>query len=240
VRAREAWLIEQAAWARAEWSEATTGFDAPRLMEAARIASSWGWHLMAVASASRAEVFDDFDLLYPRPYERELSGAARRVQLPAEWVWGVLRQESLYDPRARSSANALGLLQLLPATARTVARKEGLDAPGEQGLFDPATNLLLGTAYLRQQYDTFGGRFVLVLGAYNAGPNAVRRWLPDDAREADVWIENVPFNETRSYIQRIVWHSTVFGWQASGKPQRITPWLAPISAALARRADGQG
>lgn len=232
VRAREAWKIDQRSWARLEWNEATRGFDPGRLIEAARVASSWGWHLQAVATSTRAEVFDDFELLYPRPYAAELKGAAERAGLPAEWVWGVLRQESLYDTRARSSANALGLLQLLPATARAVARRNGLDAPGEEGLFDPSTNLLLGTAYLREQFETFGGRFVLVLGAYNAGPNAVRRWLPAAPMETDVWIENVPYNETRSYIQRIVWHSTVFAWDASGKPQRITPWLTPISADL--------
>ena len=233
VRAKEAWRIEQLSWARGEWNEATKNFDPVHLLEAARVASSWGWHLQAVATATRAEIFDDFDLLYPRPYAAELTGAAKRVQLPAEWVWGVLRQESLYDPRARSSANALGLLQLLPETARNVARRNGFDKPSEADLFDPTTNLLLGTAYLREQFDTFGGRFVLVLGAYNAGPNAVRRWLPPQPMETDVWIENVPFNETRTYIQRIAWHSTVFGWEASGKPQRMTPWLTPISANLA-------
>jgi len=233
VRAKEAWKIEQLPWARAEWNEATKNFDAAHLLEAARVASAWGWHLQAVASSTRAEVFDDFDLLYPRPYAAELTGAAKRAKLPPEWVWGVLRQESLYDPRARSSANALGLLQLLPETARAVARRNGFDKPTEESLFDPSTNLLLGTTYLREQFETFGGRFVLVLGAYNAGPNAVRRWLPAQPLETDVWIENIPFNETRTYIQRIAWHSTVFGWEASGKPQRMKPWLTPISADLA-------
>lgn len=238
VRAREAWRIDQLAWARSEWNEATKDFDDAHLLEAARVASSWGWHLQAVATSSRAEVFDDFALLYPRPYADELRGAAKRAKLPAEWVWGVLRQESLYDPRARSSANALGLLQLLPATARAVARRNDLDTPSEQDLFDPATNLLLGTTYLREQFDSFGGRFVLVLGAYNAGPNAVKRWLPAAPLDTDVWIENVPYNETRNYIQRIVWHSTVFGWEASGnKPQRITSWMTPISADLAPVSD---
>lgn len=236
VRAREAWRIDQAAWARSEWNDATAGLDPARLLDAARIASSWGWHLMAVATATRAEVFDDFALLYPRPYQAELTAAARRADLPPEWVWGVLRQESLYDPKARSGANALGLLQILPATARAVARRNGFETPSDASLYDPQTNLKLGTAYLREQVETFGGRFVLVLGAYNAGPNAVRRWLPAEPLETDVWIENVPFNETRSYIQRIVWHSTVFAWQASRKPQRITAWLVPISADLTQIA----
>lgn len=232
LRAREAYRIGQPAWARSEWNQASAGFDPPRLLEAARFASSFGWHLQAVASATRAEIFDDFELLYPRPYEAEVTRNARRMQLPAEWIYGVLRQESLYDPRARSSADALGLLQLLPATATLVARRGGLPAPMRADLFDPALNLQLGAAYLREQFDTFGGRFVLVLGAYNAGPNAVRRWLPPEPLDTDVWIENVPFNETRSYIQRIVWHSTVFAWRASGQAQRLSAWLTPISSDL--------
>ncbi len=238
IRTREAWLIEQSAWARSEWNEATADLDAVHLLEAARLASDWGWHLMAVATATRAEVFDDFDLLYPRPetYRNDLVESARAVDLPPEWVWSVMRQESLYEPRARSAANARGLLQLLPATARNVARRHGLATPSIEDLFDPPTNLRLGTAYMREQYERFGARFVLVLGAYNAGPNAVLRWLPEAPMDADVWIENVPYNETRTYIQRIVWNSTVFGWKAGGEPQRITPLLTPIPPATGTMA----
>lgn len=238
IRAREAYLVEQPAWARAEWAEATQGFDPPRLLGAARLAAGWGWMVQAVGTATKAEVFDEFELLYPRPYEAEVSGAAKRVRLPAEWVYGVMRQESLYDPRARSSAGALGLLQLLPETARAVARRGGLDPPTPASLFIPSINVLLGAAYLREQFEAFGERFVLVLGAYNAGPNAVRRWLPESPLDADVWIENVPFNETRNYIQRIVWNSVVFGWKASGRPQRVTRWLAPISSDFSAAISG--
>lgn len=234
VRTREAWLIDQPHWARSEWNEVTADLDAAHLLEAARIASGWGWHLLAVATASRAQVYDDFDLLYPRPetFRADLIRAAQAVDLPPEWVWSVMRQESLYDPRARSAANARGLLQLLPSTARLVARRNGWPAPATEDLFHPPTNLRLGTAYLREQVERFGGRFVLVLGAYNAGPNAVRRWLPERPMDTDVWIENVPYNETRTYIQRIVWNSTVFGWKASGEGQRITALLTPIAAGI--------
>ncbi|HKY93364.1 MAG TPA: transglycosylase SLT domain-containing protein [Nevskiaceae bacterium] len=240
VRAREAFLVDQPAWARLEWNEATTGFEGPRLMEAARLAASWGWYLQAVAMATKAEVFDDFDLLYPRPYDREIADGAKRAGLPMEWLYAVLRQESLYDPRARSSADALGLLQLLPETARGVARRHDLPSPTREDLFDPPTNVQLGAAYLREQADTFGGRFILALGAYNAGPNAVRRWLPSTPMEADVWIENVPYNETRNYIQRIVWHTTVYGWKTQNKAQRVTALMAPIGIAPSTAAPGAG
>ena len=229
TRMREAWLIEQKSWAINEWKDMLVDRSPEQLMDIARVISGWGWHLMAVATSTQAKVFDDFELLYPRPYADALQRAAKEQGLPPNWVWGVLRQESLFDPRARSSANARGLLQLLPSTARNVARRNGYPNHSVEDLYDPDTNLRLGTAYLREQRETFGGRFVLVLGAYNAGPGAVKRWLPDTPMETDVWVENVPYNETRSYIQRIIWHSTVFGWEASGEPQRITPWLTPIS-----------
>ncbi len=232
VRVREAMRVEQKSWAITEWKEHIENKSPQQIIEIARVLSDWGLHLLAVASATQAKVFDDYELLYPRPFKHELAGAAKRVNLPEHWVWGVLRQESLYEANARSSANARGLLQLLPTTARHVARRNGFPQPTLDDLNDPATNLLLGTAYLREQFDTFGGRFVLVLGAYNAGPGAVRRWLPEQPLETDVWVENVPFNETRSYIQRIIWHSTVFGWQSTGKAQRITNWLTPISSDL--------
>jgi soluble lytic murein transglycosylase len=238
VRAREAFLIDQPVWARAEWSDAVQGFDAPRVLEAARLAASWGWYLQAVAMATKAEVFDDFDLLYPRPYDREIADGAKRSGLPPEWLYGVLRQESLYDPRARSGADALGLLQLLPETARAVARRNDLPIPTRDDLFDPPTNVRLGAAYLREQADTFGGRFILALGAYNAGPNAVRRWMPSAPMEADVWIENIPFNETRNYIQRILWHTTVYGWKTQNKAQRVTAMMAPIGITAATAAPG--
>ena len=232
ARMREAWLIEQKSWAISEWKALIEARSPPQLIDIARVISGWGWHLMAVATSTQAQVFNDFELLYPRPYARELEQAAREQGLPANWVWGVLRQESLFDKRARSSANARGLLQLLPATARNVARRNGWPRPSLEDLYQPETNLRLGAAYLREQRENFGGRFVLVLGAYNAGPGAVKRWLPSAPLETDVWVENVPYNETRAYIQRIIWHSTVFGWQASGKPQRISRWLTPISADL--------
>jgi soluble lytic murein transglycosylase len=190
--------------------------------------------------ATKAEVFDDFDLLYPRPYDREIADGAKRAGLPPEWLYGVLRQESLYDPRARSGADALGLLQLLPETARAVARRNDLPIPTRDDLFDPPTNVRLGAAYLREQADTFGGRFILALGAYNAGPNAVKRWLPTGPMEADVWIENVPYNETRNYIQRIVWHQTVYGWKTQNKTQRVTALMAPIGIVPATEGTSPG
>jgi soluble lytic murein transglycosylase len=89
----------------------------------------------------------------------------------------------------------------------------------------------LGAAYLRELRDKFGGSLLLALGAYNAGPNAVARWIPQKPVDADVWMENIPYTETRNYIQKIIWHITVFGWKESGQPQDLAPLLKPVGGA---------
>ncbi|MGH8457639.1 MAG: lytic transglycosylase domain-containing protein, partial [Stenotrophobium sp.] len=132
------------------------------------------------------------------------------------------------DAQAVSRANAYGLLQLLLPTAREVARRWKQPTPSIDDLFRPEVNVPLGAAYLRELRDKFDGRYILALAAYNAGPKAVARWLPDTTQDADIWIENIPFNETRSYIQRIVWHVAVFGWRETGKAQDVSDLLQPV------------
>jgi soluble lytic murein transglycosylase len=87
----------------------------------------------------------------------------------------------------------------------------------------------LGAAQLRGLIDKFGGQTAVALAGYNAGPNAARRWLPAKAIDADIWVENIPYNETRAYVQRVLWHSIVFAWLRSGQPQRTESWLARIT-----------
>jgi soluble lytic murein transglycosylase len=202
--------------------------------QAIHLAALWGWHEQAIATAAQLRVFNDYELLYPRPYEKEVRAAARLTNLQPELIYGVLRQESLYRADAISSAGAMGLLQLLPETARRTARhwKRPRPAPGD--LLDPQTNVPLGAAQLRMLIDRFGGQTIVALAGYNAGPNAASRWLPGQSIEPDVWIENIPYNETRTYVQRILWHSTVFTWLRTGEPAKVDTWLArvvPVSQA---------
>ncbi len=96
-------------------------------------------------------------------------------------------------------------------------------------MFDPNVAVVLGAAHLRELVDRFGGQTIVALAAYNAGPNAAARWIPQQPVEADVWIENIPYNETRTYVQRIVWHNLVFRWLKSGEPQKADGWLSPVS-----------
>jgi soluble lytic murein transglycosylase len=174
-------------------------------------------------------VFNDYELLYPAPYEREVRSAARISGIHQELIYSVMRQESLYRPDAMSAAGARGLLQMLPETARRTARAWSQPQPAPDDLFKPAINVPLGAAHLRELIDRFRGQTVVALAGYNAGPRAAARWLPPQSVEPDVWIENIPYNETRNYVQRILWHNVVFGWLRTGEPQKADAWLARVA-----------
>jgi soluble lytic murein transglycosylase len=153
--------------------------------------------------------------------------AAEAAQVSPEMVYGVLRQESLYRVDAVSSAGARGLMQLQPATAQRAARSSKLSLPSID-LFAPSINTILGAARLRQLLDLFDGQTPLALAGYNAGTNAVRRWMPQRPLDSDIWIENIPYNETRGYVQRVLWHSLMFTWLRHQQAQQTRSWLDPI------------
>ncbi len=228
VRARELLLCDLTSEASTEWRVAYETLTLSQQVQAIGLADRWGWHYQAIAAAARQTLFNDYPLLYPRPYDAEVSAAARLTKLPAELIYAVIRQESLYRPDAGSSAGALGLMQLLPSTARRAARRWGLKAPDRAELLQPGVNIPIGAGELRSLLDRFDGQTLLATAAYNAGPGAVRRWLPDSTIENDVWVENIPFNETRAYVQRVAWHSLVFAWLDDRKPRDTASWLGEL------------
>lgn len=230
VRAYELFQLGRKAWAQSEWQAALNLLDREGQMQAAHLAFGWGRFVQGISAAARVAVFDDFSLFYPRPYLELVGHAAQTAGIPAPWIYSVMRQESLFDERAQSKADALGLMQLLLPTAQSVARRWQWPLPSREDLFVPAINIPLGAAYLREMTDRFGGQFLLTLAAYNAGPTAAARWLPTQPMEADIWMENIPFNETRDYVHRILWNVAVFGWLAQGEPQDLSTLLRPVAA----------
>jgi peptidoglycan lytic transglycosylase len=227
-RVRELLAVQLRSEAEAEWSQIFATLQPGEHLAAAQLAHEWAWHDQAVATAARLGLYYDYQFLYPQPYDPEVNAAVKLSGLTADLIYGVMRQETLFRPDAQSAANARGLLQLLPDTARIVARKNNLPIPGEDDLFNPAVNVPLGAVYLKSLVDSFDGQVVLALASYNAGPNAARRWLPANAMESDVWMENIPYNETRNYVQRVLWHSLVFHWLRTDKPLDTRAWLAKV------------
>ncbi len=230
VRARELKRCDMEAPAIAEWRAAYANLAQPQQVQAIGLAARWGWYLQAIAAAAKLRIFDDYDVLYPRPYDPEVRRGASLTGLPPDLIYAIIRQESLYRADARSSAGALGLMQLLPETARRTARAWDLPLKSTASLLQPSINVPLGSAYLRGLYDRNGRQASLAMGSYNAGPGAVRRWLPDAPMAMDIWVENIPYNETRGYVQRVSWHMIVFGWLSDRKPRDVSGWLGTIHA----------
>lgn len=228
VRTRELILCELASEANLEWRVAFDALTPSQQVQAVRLASGWGWHLQAIAAAARLGLFNDYELLYPRPFDAEVRRGVELTGLPTALIYAIIRQESLYRADAASSANALGLMQLLPATAQATARRAGLPPPTRASLLQPAVNVPLGSSFLRYLLDRADGQWPLAVAGYNAGPVAARRWLAATPVETDVWVENIPFNETRAYVQRVHWHTLVFEWLAERKPRDTSGWLGAV------------
>ncbi|HKQ50871.1 MAG TPA: lytic transglycosylase domain-containing protein, partial [Pyrinomonadaceae bacterium] len=147
---------------------------------------------------------DEWDVFYPLAYWDIIEQEARAKRLDPHQVAGLIRQESVFNPHAKSSANAFGLMQLLVPTGASVARKYGIDrAVTAESLYEPRLNIQLGTGYMRDQFDKFG-RIEFVAIAYNAGPGRVPQWRSTLPLEMDEFAEAIPFKETRAYVQGVV------------------------------------
>jgi soluble lytic murein transglycosylase len=200
-------------------------------MQAAKLASRWNWYSRAISTAASVGQFDDLVLRYPLPYQSMFQQFASSASIPPTWAYGVARSESLFMRDARSSAGAIGLMQLMPTTGKTVAKELNVPYSGLHTLTDPRSNIRLGTTYLGQMSERYGGNRVLATAAYNAGPHRVDRWLPVSGnQDARVWIENIPFNETRQYVKRVMAAETIFHWRMTGEIRRMSDELLQVDA----------
>ena len=237
VRARELFLVGLESRGRSEWSAAMRSLSVEEQQQAAILAHRWGWHSRAIATAAMTGDYDDLELRYPLPYRPDFEQFADKARISPTWAYGIARSESLFMRDVRSSAGAIGLMQLMPATGRSVARDLRRPWSGISTLTDPAANIQLGTAYLGRMAERFGGNPVLATAAYNAGPHRVDAWLPAAGPiDARIWIENIPFNETRGYVRRVFAANTIFHWRLTGETRRVSADLVDVvPAADARR-----
>lgn len=230
-RARAWYALSDDRRARVELAWAFAELDADGLEQAALMLHDWGWHQQAIAWLARAGRWDDLELRFPLPHAASFRKAAEQAGIPLTWLHSIARTESLYDPRAVSGAGARGIAQLMPTTAQRVAARQDLPYEGRDTLFDTDTNLMLGAHFLHELLVRFEQRWLFVVPAYNAGPGRIPVWLPEAPLPADIWIENIPFNETRGYIRRALYHYVIIHWRLHGEPGDIGPLLAkPVRA----------
>lgn len=209
---------------RREWYHVSRMFNRDEMVAQARLAYDMEWYFPAIRTISQAQYWDDLDIRFPMAYRSSLVNAAKARDIHPSWAFAVTRQESAFMSDARSGVGATGLMQLMPATAKETAKRFNIPLASQQQVLDPNTNIQLGTAYLSQIYGQFKGNRVLASAAYNAGPGRVRQWLKD-ARHLpfDVWVENIPFDETRQYVQNVLTYSVIYG-QKLNAPQPLVEW----------------
>jgi len=213
VRRAYEWLqVGKRSKAAREWQHGLAGASPEQWQAAAVLASRWQWHDQVIRAAFKANKLDAISDRFPIAFGKTVMKASRQTGLKPSSIWSIIRQESAFNQHAVSYVGAKGLMQLMPKTARNIARKLGM-GKGTPRLFSPAINIRLGSTYLAAQKTRFGN-LALASAAYNAGPHRVSRWLkrtPFDAPEA--WVEAIPFSETRRYVQQVMAFVTVYEWR---------------------------
>ncbi len=207
--------------AKREWMFLLSKLDADERRQAGLLAAMEGWGEYGILALSAPADRQIYQARFPLLQAETLTAQAHANQLDSAFVAGLIRQESAWDPNAVSHANAIGLMQMLPGTAAMTAKSIGFGA--KINLTDPATNLRLGTAHLRLLSEKYAGSPILMTAAYNAGPGAVKKWLDLLYQKyPDLWIETIPYKETREYVSAVLAFSVVYDWRLDGKLQRLS------------------
>jgi len=231
-RAKELFYLARTAEANREWELATENLKQAELLIVAEMLHRWGWHNRAIATLGLAEAWDYLTLRFPLPYRHLVTNFASHYNLDPAWIYAVIRQESLFQSDARSGAGAQGLMQIMPATARKIARELGAHNHSTAVLSRPEHSIRYGSYYLQQNLNKLQNNLTLATAAYNAGPGRIKEWLPGkdkDSLPADIWVELIPFAETRKYVKRVLEYSAVYE-KLLGRPQ--TPMSRRMSTVL--------
>jgi soluble lytic murein transglycosylase len=228
-RAFELYAVELPKLARREWTQALDGADAETLKLAVDLAYRRGWYDRAVFTFNTGDALRYYEQRFPLASQDGLVPQAEEAGIDPSWAYAILRAESAWMSDARSGADARGLMQLLPSTAALVAKRNGLNWGGGDTLYDPITNIKLGTRYLSQMADRFNGAPWLASAAYNAGPGKVDQWL--EARGTltpDVFVATIPYKETREYVARVMSFSVIYDWRQHGNAVALSERMTPI------------
>ncbi len=196
--------------ANREWLWASRNFGDEQLLAAAELAKRNNWLDRAINTADKTRNLHDFSLRYPAPHRDLMQAYAQEHGLDEAWVYGLIRQESRFVQQARSSVGASGLMQLMPATAKWIAKRMGMKHFQQNLVNQIDTNISFGTYYLRYVLDTNDGQPVLATASYNAGPSRARRWKDEKTLEGAIYAESIPFTETRGYVQKVMSNASYY------------------------------
>jgi soluble lytic murein transglycosylase len=214
--------------AKNEWAWTIRNFDDRQLITAAEIAFREEWYDVAINTADKTRLTHDFALRYPTPYRDKMEAYVKENGLDEAWVYGLIRQESRFITYAKSGVGASGLMQVMPATAKWIAKRIGLTGYNHTMISELETNLQFGTHYLRYTLDSMGGQPVMATAAYNAGPGRAKRWATQPM-EGAVYAETIPFSETRNYVQKVMSNAYFYSQRVGAKLVTLKQRLGQIA-----------
>lgn len=212
-----------------EWGWAIRNYDDKHLLAAAELAQRNEWYERAINTADKTVLLHDFDLRYPSPYRKLMTNYTRQWELDEAWVYGLIRQESRFVVQARSSVGASGLMQVMPNTAKWIAKRLGLKDHQRALTGRMDQNIEFGTYYLRYVLNRLDGQPVLATAAYNAGPARANRWRDLKALEGAVYTESIPFSETRDYVKKVMSNAMYYAIRLGQKMSPLKERLGTIA-----------
>ena len=212
-----------------EWNWSLRGMDDRELLAAADLAKRNQIWDRAITAADKTKNEHDYSLRFLSPYGEQVRPAAQNQALDDAWVYGLMRQESRFITGAKSNVGASGLMQLMPATAKWVAKKIGLRDYSHSQVNNTEINVLLGTSYMRLVMENLDNHPVLASAAYNAGPGRAKKWRAEQALEGAIYAETIPFSETRDYVKKVMSNSVYYSALFTGQPDSLKKRLGTVA-----------
>ena len=212
-RAKALYELDRFYSARREWNSLIAGSTDDEKLAAASLANDMGWHDSVIRVMSQLKAYNMLDYRFPTPYNDQFERFSSRSKVDKTWVYAISRRESSFASDAHSSAGAIGLMQLLPSTARYVNK----GSVSRNQLKKPHINIRLGTQYLKYLKKKSKGNEVIATASYNAGYHKVKRWLPQEAVDFDLWVEAIPYRETREYVKNVYAYRQVYATRSGNK-----------------------
>jgi len=208
-RATELYSLGLPKLAKKDWNWAMKKLSKDNQLVAAAYALEINQPFLAIITVSGTKDWNQTGLRFPLKYQTLVKKSARANGVVPAWVYGIMRRESAFDPIIKSSANARGLMQVLPSTAKGVAKSLGI-RHRTSDLYIPEKNANIGAAYMSQMLERFKGNYAKATASYNAGPHRIPRWLPKQTISAPRWIESIPYDETRNYVRAVMSYTTIY------------------------------
>jgi soluble lytic murein transglycosylase len=220
--------------AKFQWWHALRKLNKQEITVAAKLAQQWKWDEIAIFTIAKVKHWDDIEMRFPLSYSDKIHKNSEKNDLNPAIVFGLVRRESAFNEKARSPTGARGLMQIMPQTGKQIAKHLNERWRGSSSLDNPETNIKYGAYYYQRLLKKFDGNYALALAAYNAGPERVKKWLPKaDSVPADIWIETIPYHETRDYVSTVITYALIYQQRTQTNELSMndfTPDVVPLSS----------